>query len=122
MKQKCLTLIEAELARRSLADFATLMMEHKPAPHHELLIEKLELVEQGKLPRLMVFMPPGHAKSTYSSVLFPAWYVGRNPNKCILTSSYGSGLAERFGGKVRDLVRAKKWPFEEVHLSPTTRS
>ena len=46
----------------------------------ELLIEKLEAVERGEIPRLMILMPPGSGKSTYASVLFPAWskrYVKR---------------------------------------------
>jgi hypothetical protein len=38
-----------------------------------LLIEKLEALHADRIRRLMVFMPPGSAKSTYSSVLFPAF-------------------------------------------------
>jgi hypothetical protein len=44
----------------------------------KLLIGKLEGLERGDIQRLMVFMPPGSAKSTYGSVLLPAWYLSRN--------------------------------------------
>jgi hypothetical protein len=34
-----------------------------PARHHRLLLERLEAVERGDIPRLMIFMPPGSAKA-----------------------------------------------------------
>ncbi|MCC7017889.1 MAG: terminase, partial [Rhodospirillales bacterium] len=52
----------------------------------------------------MVFMPPGSAKSTYASILFPAWYLGRNPDKHVLASSHTTELAERFGRRVRNII------------------
>jgi predicted phage terminase large subunit-like protein len=76
----------------------------KPARHHRLLIEKLEAVERGEIKRLMVFMPPGSAKSTYGSVLFPSWYLGRNKHKSVIAASHNGELAERFGRKVRNYV------------------
>jgi len=50
-----------------------------PAPHHLLLIEALEAVSAGSVDRLMVLMPPGSAKSTYASLLFPPWFLQRHP-------------------------------------------
>lgn len=75
-----------------------------PARHHRLLIEKLEAVERGEIKRLMVFMPPGSAKSTYGSALFPSWYLGRNKKKSVIAASHNGELAERFGRKVRNYV------------------
>jgi hypothetical protein len=51
----------------------------EPAPHHPLLMSKLVCAARGTVPRLAVFMPPGSAKSTYGSILFPAWYLARHP-------------------------------------------
>ncbi len=76
----------------------------KPARHHKLLIEKLEAVERGEIKRLMLFLPPGSAKSTYGSVLFPGWYLGRNGGKSVIAASHNGELAERFGRKVRNYV------------------
>ncbi|MGI4793170.1 MAG: hypothetical protein ACRYG8_03615, partial [Janthinobacterium lividum] len=45
-----------------------------PAAHHLLLIRELEHVARGEVDRLMLLLPPGSAKSTYASVLFPAWW------------------------------------------------
>jgi predicted phage terminase large subunit-like protein len=52
----------------------------------------------------MVFMPPGSAKSTYGSILFPAWYLGHFPGRSVLAASHTTELAERFGRRVRNLV------------------
>jgi hypothetical protein len=68
------------------------------------LIGELEAVERGECSRLMVLMPPGAAKSTYVSIVFPAWYLGRHPERSIVAASHTAELAERFGRRVRNLV------------------
>jgi predicted phage terminase large subunit-like protein len=102
--------LEAEAKRRiaaqtGLASFIEYLGTGlQPARHHKLLIEKLEAVDRGEIKRLMVFMPPGSAKSTYGSALFPAWYLGRNAKKSVIAASHTSELAERFGRRVRNTV------------------
>lgn len=91
------------LARRKL-DWFSKVAGFEPAKHHRLLIEKLEKVSSGECKRLMVFMPPGSAKSTYGSVLFPAWFLNRNPESCIIAASHTQELADGFGRRVRNLV------------------
>jgi predicted phage terminase large subunit-like protein len=51
----------------------------------------------------MVMMPPGSAKSTYTSAIYPAWFLGRNPDQSIIAASHTQELAERFGRRVRNL-------------------
>jgi predicted phage terminase large subunit-like protein len=75
-----------------------------PALHHQLLLKELEAVERGECNRLMIYMPPGSAKSTYASMIFPAWYLGRHPENSILACSHTQELADRFGRRVRNLV------------------
>lgn len=92
-------------AQASLPGFIEFLdIGFKLARHHKLLLEKLEAVERGDIKRLMVFMPPGSAKSTYGSVLFPSWYLGRNAGKSVIAASHNGELAERFGRKVRNYV------------------
>ena len=76
----------------------------EPALHHRLLIEKLQAVAEGRIDRLMVLMPPGSAKSTYASVLFPAWFLANNPKAALIAASHTAELAERFGRRVRNLI------------------
>lgn len=75
-----------------------------PSAHHLMLISALERVSGSPGGRLLVLMPPGSAKSTYSSVLFPAWWLARHPRGLVLTASHTQGLAEDFGRKVRTLI------------------
>ena len=81
----------------------------QPAHHHRLLIDKLEAVERGDNKRLMVLMPPGCAKSSYCSVIFPTWYLGRKPNRSIICTSYGSNLPKKFGRRCRNLIRSPEY-------------
>lgn len=48
-------------------------------------------------------MPPGSAKSTYGSVLFPPWLMQANPTS-VLAASHTTELAEKWGRRVRNLV------------------
>jgi predicted phage terminase large subunit-like protein len=75
-----------------------------PAIHHRLINGALMRLEAGEIDRLMIFMPPGAAKSTYGSMLFPAWYLARNPLHNVMACSHTQGLAERFGRRVRNLI------------------
>ena len=52
----------------------------------------------------MVFMPPRHLKSETCSIRFPAWYLGRNPQKQIIGCSYAFDLANTFSYAVRETI------------------
>lgn len=68
------------------------------------MIEKLEQVALGKIDRLAVFMPPGAAKSTYSSILYAPWYYAQHPAHCVIAASHTAELAEKWGRRVRNLL------------------
>ena len=53
---------------------------------------------------LLINMPPRHAKSTYATQFFPAYYMGRNPSRYTMSASYNSSLATDFGRAVRGVV------------------
>jgi predicted phage terminase large subunit-like protein len=102
--------LAVEFARRRLDRFVPYMDDALvPAHHHRLLIEQFHKVDSGELKRLMVFWPPGHAKSKYSSEYGPAWWIGRNKKKTIIHASYGTDFAERFGRKIRNIVRTEEY-------------
>ena len=75
-----------------------------PARHHRLLIRELEAVSRGEVDRLMILMPPGSAKSTYASILFPVWWLAQHPAATLIAASHTAELAERFGRRVRNLI------------------
>lgn len=80
-------------------------MRQTPARHHQILLRHLEKVAAGEIDRLMVLMPPGSAKSTYCSHLFPAWFLAQRPNLDLIGASHGDELAKDFSGRVQDLIR-----------------
>lgn len=53
----------------------------------------------------MVFMPPGSAKSSYASVVFPTWYMGRKKRRNVIVGTYASDLARKIGRRARSIVR-----------------
>ncbi len=100
-------------ARKSFPSFIeALELGFRFAAHHVRLMQELELVECGETKRLMIFMPPGSAKSTYASILFPPWFMGRNAEASVLGVSNTTELAERFSRRVRNLVSGPQ--FERV--------
>lgn len=68
----------------------------------------------------MVFMPPRHGKSELTSRRFPPYCLGRNPEREIISASYGSDLAVDFGREVRNTVSGDAFRalFQDVKLSP----
>lgn len=76
-----------------------------PAAHHRLLIGELENVIHGETRRLMVNMPPGSAKSTYGSVLFPAWALAQRSDIDMIGASNTAQMAEGFSRRVMAQVR-----------------
>ena len=102
--------LEELLRRRARASLATWCetalapLRQKPASHHRLLIERLESVSRGDIDRLMVLMPPGSAKSTYVSVLFPSWFFAQHPGSAIIGASHTAELAEDFSGRVQGFI------------------
>lgn len=72
----------------------------------------------------MVFMPPRHGKSEKASKRFPAWYLGRNPRRQIIASSYNSDLATDFGREVRNIMASPDYRavFRDVALRQDSRA
>jgi predicted phage terminase large subunit-like protein len=56
----------------------------------------------------MILMPPGSAKSTYASIVFPAWWFSQHPRSSVISASHSHSLAEHFSRRVRTLILAKQ--------------
>ena len=73
-------------------------------PHIKLLVEKLDLMEKGKLRRMIVTMPPRHGKSTLITERFSAFCLEKDPSRRVVIGSYSSDLAVKFSRRIRKLV------------------
>lgn len=62
--------------------------------------------------------------SLLTSILFPAWYLAKNPNKRIILTGYGADVAERYSRGARDVVLSDRFKnvFPERGLSPDAQS
>src|SRR5689334_25422079 len=67
----------------------------EPALHHRLINRELEALERGDFFCLEISAPPGSAKTTYASHLFPPWYMARNPTHLVLSGSHTQDFARR---------------------------
>lgn len=94
------------------------------AAHQQELDNKLEALERGEIDRLMVFMPPRHGKSEKTTKRFPSWYLGRNPKRQIISSSYNSDLATDFGREVKGIISSPEFAdvFGNVGLRADSRA
>ena len=97
-----------------------LVSDFKMGKHIEVISDKLRQLESGEIKRLMVFLPPRSSKSVICSKLFPAWYIGRNPEHEILTVSHSDQLSSDFGRSVRDIVNTEE--FQDVFKGVSLRS
>jgi predicted phage terminase large subunit-like protein len=70
----------------------------------------------------MVFMPPGSAKSTYASVLFPAWFLARKSGRDVIGASHGAELAEEFSGRVLRMISERPSELGITLLNESVKS
>lgn len=80
-------------------------IESRVALHHLLIMQAIQRCIETPRGRLMIFAPPGSAKSTYASVVAPAWAMGRRPNTQIILASYATSIACKQSRKVRSICR-----------------
>jgi len=92
-----------------------------PGKHIEAICEHLEAVLDGRITRLIVNMPPRHAKSSIIGVMFRAWAWVKKSSIRFLCASYALSLATRDNVKVRRLLLSPKFQQHYGHLFTLTR-
>ena len=106
-----------EFCKRMMPDFIV-------GKHHRILADMLMDIEKGVKDRACVNIPPRHGKSQLVSIFFPAWYLGRNPDKKVMMVSHTTDLAVDFGRKVRNLLGLADYKaiFPTVKLATDSKS
>ena len=74
--------------------------------HVQTICDHLEAVSRGEITRLLVNVPPGHAKSLLVSVLWPAWMWAKRPGWQVICASHGHDLAVRDAIKSRQIIES----------------
>jgi len=132
-EQEQLMAVVEELERRKHAkecrdDLLTFCKHMDPtyivAAHHKKLAELLTQIAYGHKDRIAVSIPPRHGKSHLVSTLFPAWFLGKFPDKKVLMVSHTGDLAVDFGRKVRNIIADPKYTsiFPGISLAQDSKS
>src|SRR5713226_9664758 len=105
--------VKMEKARRSLKAF---MMQASPVLepgtelvegiHIDAICCHLQAVTEGRIPHLILTVPPAHAKSLLTGVFGPAWGWFEHPESRWWFSSYREPLAVRDSLKCRRLIES----------------
>jgi predicted phage terminase large subunit-like protein len=81
----------------------------KVGPHHRKLAKIFEDVIAGRKKRVIINIAPRMGKSEFSSYLFPAYFLGKYPDKKIIMATHTAGLSEDFGRRVRNLINGEDY-------------
>lgn len=96
-------------------------IETTVAHHHRVIMDEIQRCIETDSGRLLIFAPPGAAKSTYASVVTPPWAMARYPGYKVILSSYAATPAERQSKRARSIVGSPEfvsiWP-DRVMLKP----
>ena len=80
--------------------------------HIERLAAKLEEVRRKSCRQnIIINLPPRHLKSHVVSIAFPAWLLGHDPGKQILSVTYGQDFSDNLARKSRTLMTS---PFYQA--------
>jgi hypothetical protein len=92
--------------------------------HHKIMADAFERIANGSLKRLIINMPPRHTKSEFASYLFPAWYMGKFPEKKVIQTAHTAELAVGFGRKVKNLIDGQDYQkvFPATKLSTDSKA
>jgi predicted phage terminase large subunit-like protein len=91
---------------------------------HIAIAEKLQLVADGKLSRLMLAIAPRAGKSQMASVFFPTYYIGKFPDRQIMQVGHSSSMSEGFGRDARNVILTEEYReiFPDTQLAKDSRS
>ena len=77
-------------------------------PHHRLIADALERIENGSLKRLRIEMPPRSGKSRMVQE-FVAWMYGRNPRRDVIYTGHSVGLLQGFSRNIRNRIQSSQY-------------
>jgi len=105
-----LTAGDAERARTDLIAFGHFMKSDFASPWHiQVVCDALMKVERREIRGLIINMPPRRGKSTCTSELFPAWFLGRNPSEDVIVGTHSGSFADGCGRKVRNAIASSEF-------------
>ena len=114
-----------ELCRKSFLAFVKHMWpEFISGRHHARMGSEFEMLERGESNRLIINLGPRHSKSELTSIMFPAWLLGKHPEYQIIQCSVTAELATGFGRRLRNLIASDVYReiFPTVELQADSKA
>ena len=100
-----------QLAKRKMWDFVKYVDSRftDDIPHAEFVCKELDevvrFIETGQgIPLLVLTVPPRHLKTTLVADHLPAFFLGRNPEKKVIDTTYALNLALDSSKRVREMI------------------
>jgi len=101
---------EVDLAKDDPIEFAKRIYPgFKVGPQHKRLSKIFQDVVDGKKKRVIINIAPRMGKSEFSSYLFPAYFLGKYPEKKIIMGTHTASLSEDFGRRVRNMLESEEY-------------
>lgn len=113
LERELLKIREAELIHKARGSLLAFTLFSKPDYnvnwHHRRICNALDAVASRQLKRLLIMMPPRHGKTELGSRRYPAYVLGRDPDRAIIAASYADSLAARNNRDVQRIMDSRKY-------------
>ena len=128
-KERSLTALGIAREDISFPQFSEMFLEQKVFPHHQNWIDLLEgrepswlhqsmIYEKGDPNRLLVNVPPEHAKSTVITVNYSTYRIALNPNVRIIVVSKTLVKAREFVYAIKQRLSHPRWLKLQTTFGP----
>jgi len=128
-KERSLTALGIAREDISFPQFSEMFLEQKVFPHHQDWIDLLEgnepswlhpsmIYEKGDPNRLLVNVPPEHAKSTVITVNYSTYRIALNPNVRIIVVSKTLVKAREFVYAIKQRLSHPRWLKLQTTFGP----
>lgn len=112
-QHRLMKLMQLQLKQSASTDFSCYLgyinPDYRLEWFHRVVAEHCQMLYEGKIKNLMVFMPPQHGKSEIISRNFPSWVFGKNPDLKVVGCSYSGDLATGFSLNIQRTIQSDKY-------------
>ncbi len=88
--------------------------------HVEAVCYQLQQLAEGDIRRLAISVPPRHLKSITAAVAYPAWVLGRHPERKVIVATYGHDLSGQHSRQFRTVIESDWYrrAFPNMRIDP----
>jgi len=81
-------------------------IDYIPNWHIDLIADRLQAAEKGKIKRLIINIPPRYLKSLCVNIAWSAWLLGHNPTRRVISASYSQAIATKHSLDTRLIIES----------------